>query len=210
MPYPIEPIRYLLGRVTTAFEIGIREPGVEDIWWRARRMRPIWLCIATVNDTSGPTWTKLQSCWNIIGYSDFFYPRRGYPTRFSITDRKITGHTRSVRGREFHLHTQSVHNSHMSVYGRRVHKIDINRCESWPNMTTSPLDDPTWHSSVHYMGNWYQAHTMYVTHRLIFSLFLLQWVSATLFKSLCVCVFVTMEGDHHTSICNISSLFVYL
>ena len=46
VPYPIEPTRSVLGRHTTVFQIGPREPGIEVTWWRARRRRPKWSCFA--------------------------------------------------------------------------------------------------------------------------------------------------------------------
>ena len=39
IPYPIEPTRYVLGRGTTAFQIGTRESDVKTTWWQVRRMR---------------------------------------------------------------------------------------------------------------------------------------------------------------------------
>ena len=39
VPYPIEPTRYVLGRVTTAFQIGAFERYIETTWWQVRRRR---------------------------------------------------------------------------------------------------------------------------------------------------------------------------
>ncbi len=43
------------------------------------------------------------------------------PPVCSITDRKITGGTQSARHRKFHLHTRSVHNSHLSARAQNGH-----------------------------------------------------------------------------------------
>ena len=166
VPYPIEPTRSVLGRHTIGFQIRPREPDVKVTWWRPRRRRPWMVVFCTCR---WPSSTNVHETGELLWpyrVNRFFTPAVGTPPKFPNPNRKITLHTQTFRDSEFHLHTRSVSNSHLSALGRCTCKNDIIRCNSWPNMTTWPLDNPTYHSRETYMGSRDQARTMHVRHQL--------------------------------------------